>query len=135
MPLIDVDLPILAENRSEFAGVGASVLLSSADVIRTCRDKRATSRFFKNHGIPTVPTISLRQIEEKPVPYPVFIKPSIGSGSIRSYKVCNSSELSFFLKHVPDPIVQKFAWGEEYTIDTLSDLEGKVLNVVPRKEN
>jgi carbamoyl-phosphate synthase large subunit len=63
----------------------------------------------------------------------LFIKPSNGSGSIKSFKVSNKNELIFFLQYVPSPIVQELAKGHEYTIDALSDLNGNVINAVPRR--
>lgn len=133
MPLIDVDLLVLATHKSAFSEIGVLALVSSFDIIRTCRDKRATAHFFSRHEIPTVRTINSRDIENNLVQYPVFIKPSEGSGSAQSFEVCNADDLAFFLAYVPDPIVQEFARGQEYTIDTLSDLESNVINVVPRK--
>jgi carbamoyl-phosphate synthase large subunit len=133
IPLIDIDLLVLAKYRSVFTESGILPLVSCLPVVRICRDKRATAQFFSEYSIPTVQSFSLDSLESNYMRYPLFIKPASGSGSIKAFKILNRDELSFFLKYVPDPIVQEYACGQEYTIDALSDLDGHVINAVPRK--
>src|SRR5262245_40327794 len=54
LPLIDIDLLVLAEHRERFREVGTLAMVSSLPVVRICRDKAATSRFFEDNGVPTV---------------------------------------------------------------------------------
>lgn len=54
-------------------------------------------------------------------------------GSDGVYKINNLIELKFFKDYVKNGMVQQFIEGEEYTVDTLVDLEGKPIYVVPRK--
>jgi len=53
VPLLDVELVPLSEAREQFAGHGCGVIISAADVVRTCRDKLSTYEFLKSHGIDT----------------------------------------------------------------------------------
>jgi carbamoyl-phosphate synthase large subunit len=133
MPLIDVDLLVLAEHREQFQAVGTLALISSLSVVQTCRDKERTARFFVEHQIPTVQNLSVDAVRQGQIPYPVFIKPTNGSGSQHAYKVHNREELEFFLRYVPRPMLQEFAVGQEYTVDVLCDLSGQPINAVPRR--
>ena len=133
LPLIDVDLLVLAEHRERFREAGTLALVSSLPVVSICRDKESTSRFFDDNGIPTVRNLSVEDVRRGNLPYPVFIKPANGSGSQHAYKVQSRDELDFFLRYVPRPMLQEFATGQEYTVDVLCDLAGRVINAVPRR--
>jgi carbamoyl-phosphate synthase large subunit len=61
-----------------------------------------------------------------------LLKPFNGNSSIGVTKIRNAEELDFFIRYVPDAIVQELITGEEYTIDILVDLHGRVRSVVPR---
>lgn len=133
IPLIDLDLIILAEHKRHFAESGTLVMVSDPQVVRTCRNKWSTYRFFTDNGIPTVQTFTFDQLDARELKYPMFIKPVSGSGSINTYKINNDEELAFFGRYVPSPIIQEFAEGNEYTLDALVDLAGNVINIVPRQ--
>ena len=133
LPLIDVDLLVLAEHRRQFHEVGTLALVSSLPVVQICRDKEHTSRFFAERDIPTVGNLSIEDVRSGAVPYPVFIKPANGSGSQHAYKIHNREELDFFARYVPQPMLQEFAVGQEFTVDVLCDLGGQVINAVPRR--
>ncbi|MEX2460156.1 MAG: ATP-grasp domain-containing protein [Paenibacillaceae bacterium] len=64
--------------------------------------------------------------------YPVLLKPTNGSSSVGVTKINNAEELEFFLKYVPNPIVQEYIVGREYTVDVLMDFQGKARAAVPR---
>src|SRR5262249_52899198 len=40
---------------------------------------------------------------------------------------------SFFVDYVPEPVVQEYLDGPEFTIDVLCDLAGRPLSIVPRE--
>lgn len=133
LPLIDVDLLTLAEHRQQFIDGGTLAMISPLSVVQICRDKESTSRFFQDCAIPTVRNLSIEDVRNGSVPYPVFIKPANGSGSQHAYKIHNREELDFFSRYVPQPMLQEFAFGQEYTVDVLCDLNGQVINAVPRR--
>lgn len=62
-----------------------------------------------------------------------MLKPYKGNSSIGVTKILNADELKFFLRYVPDAIVQEFITGVEYTMDILVDDSGRVRSVVPRR--
>ena len=134
VPTVDLDLKILARNRSEFARVGCFVLISEPRVIDICQDKRKTYRFLLKNGFDTPRTMSIRTaLAQKKPGWPCFLKPWDGYASRGNAVVHNRRELLFFAKRVPNPICQEFVSGAEHTCDVYVDFEMKVRCVVPRK--
>ena len=133
IPLIDTELFYLATTKSSFEEIGVTVLLSSKDDIEMCGDKKLTHEFFLKNNFDTPAVldhdVALETTSQK---FPLFIKPANGSSSVNAFKVNNINELRFFLKYVPNPILQEFVIGQEYTVDVLVDFFGKVRCVVPR---
>ena len=134
-PVIEPELPAIAARRDEFEARGVFVWVSDLVTIQTCNDKMNTFRFCREHGFPTPQTWTAAEIvgREAQLPYPVFVKPKDGNGSIGATAVHSVSALADALKGCKEPIVQAFAYGDEYTIDTASDAEGRVFACVPRE--
>jgi carbamoyl-phosphate synthase large subunit len=97
-----------------------------------CNDKYATCRVLTEHGIDAAETFLPSELSTDP-PCPLFIKPRSGRGGVGAFAVRTQRELDFFLEYVPDPVVQTFLDGPEYTIDLLCDFRGEPLSVVPRE--
>jgi len=128
LPDRDEELAILAAARDRFLAVKTRVVVSAPDVIRECTDRYRTFRLFRRLGVPTPET----WLPEEGVPtpsrrVPLIVKPRSGSGGGRVWKIESRADLEYTLKRVASPIVQEFVEGREYTIDTLSDLNGKFL--------
>ena len=66
------------------------------------------------------------------IKYPVFVKPIDGSSSKNTFKVKNRRDLDNYLNIVPNPMIQDFIEGEEYTVDVFLDFNSKVISIVPR---
>lgn len=128
IPTIDTDLLLLAEHANEFPGT--KVIISTADKIRLCRDKRLTFNFFHSLGLESPKPVDL--VEAYCGPFPAFIKPKDGSSSIFAFKASTKSELIAFAQHVPDYIIQPYIDGTEYTVDVFCDFEGKPIYITPR---
>ena len=134
VPTVDLDLKLLAENKSNFNRLGCHVLISTPQVIDICQDKRKTFRFLKKNGFATPETMSPRAALAIKYPrYPYFLKPWDGYASRGNAIVRNREELLFYTKRVPNCIVQQFISGTEYTCDVFVDNDMKVRCVVPRK--
>jgi len=134
IPTIDTELLILSQNKEIFEKKGIRIVISDTKVIEICSDKLKTFQFFKKNNIPTVETFSYCQVDKiEKLSYPLFIKPCYGSGSINTFKVNNKRELDFFIDYINNPVIQEFAEGQEFTLDVLADLQGKVINIVPRE--
>ena len=133
IPTIDDELPIFGMNKELFAEDGILIPVSSRDVGEICNDKYLTYRFLKEHDFDTPETYLPENLEIDRVSYPLFLKPRFGRGSVGAYPINSERELRFFLEYVGEPIVQEFLYGKEYTIDVMTDFEGRVLSVVPRE--
>ena len=134
VPTVDLDLKILAQNKSKFEKLGCCVLVSSPEVINICQDKRKTYRFLRNNGFDSPETMSIRTaLTKNKLSWPCFLKPWDGYASRGNAIVNNRKELSFFSKKIPNPICQEFISGTEYTCDVYVDFDMKVRTVVPRK--
>ena len=48
--LFDIDLPVLAANREEFAKIGVNVIVADKDKVEICNDKWKTFLFLKENG-------------------------------------------------------------------------------------
>lgn len=134
VPTIDTELYKLAESREYIeSNTSAKVLVSDMSVIKICRDKYNTQAFFEDNGFGMPRLIDEDVIKNKDYNFPLFIKPLNGSSSINTFKVNNEKELEFFLEYVPEPIVQDFMEGEEYTIDVFVDFNHNPITIVPRQ--
>jgi carbamoyl-phosphate synthase large subunit len=125
-PDLDEELVLLAESRARFEAIGTRVLVSQPSALSVCTDKYRTHGFFVANGIPSPRTFLPEELPEA-VAFPLIIKPRSGRGGAGVYRVNDRRELEFFLNYVERPVVQEFLQGMEYTIDTLSDLEGRYL--------
>ena len=63
-----------------------------------------------------------------------MLKPRRGSGADAIHKAHDADEAAFFARYLrdKDPMVQRFMDGPEFSIDCLSDTEGRCLNAIPR---
>lgn len=133
VPTIDPELPVLADHAAEFEAAGALPLVSSPEANRICLHKGRTARFFREAGIPAPAEFDPAAVLADPAAaYPFIIKPASGSASVGVARVHDRRELEYHLGAVADPILQEFVAGEEYTLDILVDLAGRVRCVVPR---
>lgn len=133
IPLIDTELQVLADHRSEFEKIGVFVLVSASEVIQIGNDKRKTAKFLESNGFKTPRLMDPYEVLQEPhTSYPLMLKPFNGSSSIGVTKVNSVEELHFFLNYVQNPILQEFVTGQEYTVDVLMDFQGKAYAAVPR---
>ena len=134
VPTVDLDLKLLAKNKSLFSKLGCCVLVSSPEVIGICQDKRKAYRFLVKNRFDTPATISIQSaLKKRKLSFPCFLKPWDGYASRGNAIVKNRKELQFFSKRVPNCIVQELVEGDEYTCDVFVDFEMNVRCVVPRK--
>jgi len=135
IPSIDKDLQFLAAHRAQLSDAGVFAIVSSPETIAICDDKYRTYRFFRDNGIPTPATWLPEQLDAggQGPRYPLLVKPRRGIGGKGVFKLESQEELRFYSRRVPDPVVQEFLPGPEYSFDTLSDFSGKALCVVPRE--
>lgn len=129
VPTLDPLLTLFASHKDFFDNLSIQVLLSPLETIFLTQDKWKTYKLLKH-------TISLPKsfIDKKKIdiPYPLFIKPREGSGSINTFKVNSKDDLDFYWKKIKNPIIQEYLEGKEYTVDCLTDMKGKFLFSITR---
>ena len=134
IPTIDTELPVLAANRKRFAALGVTVAVSDPSTVAIGADKVLTHEWLVAHGFPTV-----RQADPATVaaathewPYPLMVKPRLGSASIGVAVVADATALEVATRD-GDFVVQSLAAGDEHTVDVYVDGRGIVLEAVPRR--
>ncbi len=133
IPTIDDELPLFGRHSDDFLSRGIRVAVSSEKTGIVCNDKRATAEFLSGENIPFARTWLPEELPRRELSYPMFLKPRIGRGSVGAFPAMNEKELKFFLDYIPNPIVQEYLPGKEFTIDVLADFSGKIISVVPRE--
>ncbi|WP_173696509.1 ATP-grasp domain-containing protein [Clostridium saccharoperbutylacetonicum] len=138
IPLYEGEFEILHNERSQFYSIGTIVLLSNKEILNICKDKEETYKYFVNSEINIPNVYSKIEIDDILTygdidKFPLIIKPKCGMGSDNVFKLNDFKELKFFKEYVKDGIIQEFIAGDEYTVDTLVDLKGNPIYVVPRK--
>lgn len=132
VPTIDDELTIFAEAVDRFAAMGVRVMVSPPETTNLCDDKYATCLALQELGIDAAESFLPSALPADPR-FPLFIKPRVGRGGVSAFPVRNARELAFFVDYVPNPVIQGFLEGPEFTIDLLCDFNGRPLSVVPRE--
>jgi carbamoyl-phosphate synthase large subunit len=127
VPLTDLDLEVLAHARAAGA---LPAFVPDPEIARATFDKYEAHLLLTRLGLPSPPTV----LPGEPVEYfPVMVKPRQGSGARSIHRADDPAAARFFVDYVREPtMVQKFMDGPEFSIDTLSDLDGRCLNAIPR---
>jgi carbamoyl-phosphate synthase large subunit len=125
VPLTDLDIELLARARPELPA-----FVPDPEIARDTFDKYAAHLLLERHGLPSPPTVLP---PEEPDSYPVMVKPRQGSGARSIHPAADRDEMQFFIRYVKEPVmVQRLMQGPEFSIDLLSDLDGRCLNAIPR---
>jgi carbamoyl-phosphate synthase large subunit len=127
VPLTDLDLEVLAHARRDGA---LPALVPDPEIARATFDKYEAHRLLERLGLPSPPTV----LPGEPVDgFPVMVKPRQGSGARSIHRADDAAAAEFFVGYVKEPtMVQRFMDGPEFSIDCLSDLDGRCLNAIPR---
>jgi carbamoyl-phosphate synthase large subunit len=135
IPTVDSELRPLAAARHEFEQAGVALMLPPDRALALTLDKLALARACA--GIVAVPRTECldETVDPGSWAYPVIVKPRTGSGSRDISTIMSADELKAALS-ATEPgsgfLVQEYLPGEEYSIDVLSDAEGRVVAGVPR---
>ena len=127
VPLTDLDLSVLARARRD--GI-LPAFVPDPEITDATFDKYDAHLLLERMGLPSPPTV-LPGTE--PDSYPVMVKPRQGSGARSIHPAPDRAAMAFFIGYVDEPVmVQKLMLGPEFSMDCLSDLDGRCLNVIPR---
>lgn len=111
------------------------LMLSSAEALKICVDKKSSYDWLKQNGLPAAPYAmktagDFNALEKILGPLPWFAKPFDGAGT-RGVEQVNSAE--DFAKLSDEMIVQPMLHGTEYTINLYVDRAGKCRVVIPHR--
>jgi len=133
-PIIDEELQIFADHAEVFLGDGVRVITNSPETVRMAKDKYLTARHCIACGVRTPRLFSEDELDtEGALCFPLVVKPRDGRGSVGVQIVHSREELDFYRPRLPNPIVQEFIKGTEYTIDVLTDFTGNLISLVPKE--
>lgn len=124
VPLTDLDIHVLA------AAPELPAFVAPAQICAAMFDKYRTHETLLELGLPSPPTV-LPGTE--PESYPVIVKPRQGSGARSIHLARDAAQAAFFVDYVEEPVMlQRAMGGHEFSVDVLSDLDGRCLNAIPR---
>jgi len=128
VPLTDLDIDVLAVARAD--GRLPQALVPDPEIAAATYDKYETHLLLERLGLPSPPTVLPG---EGPASYPVMVKPRQGSGARSIHPARDEAQAAFFVDYVDEPVMlQRLMDGPEFSIDLLSDREGRCLNAIPR---
>lgn len=139
--LIDPEIPLLAERRSELEAQGITVLCPSPQTAQLCLDKYEFAKKLEQAGLPAVPTYgSIEELnealEQGLCAYPLFVKPRKGSGSVGARKIESDAAMRSALLEDPSLIIQPYlADSEDLDADVYVDtVSHEVVSVFCKKK-
>ncbi len=130
IPTIDTELLLLANHHNEFQKIGCNLVLSDLSIIKICRDKRLTNKFFSDHNFNIPNSYSKNNLQ-----FPVFIKPYNGSSSNNLLLAKSKDDISQTVMNNEDLMFLEYLAKEEYdeyTVDIYYDRNSTIKCIVPR---
>lgn len=130
VPTIDTELKVLSKYKEKFGALDIEVVISDLRLIKYCRDKRLTAKWFEELSIDN-PII----FEKDNIQYPCFCKPYDGSCSKGALVIPTKNELSQKLLNDPKNMFMELIpkTYSEYTVDGYYDQYSQLKCLVPRK--
>jgi carbamoyl-phosphate synthase large subunit len=119
---VDFELPIFAKHKEDIERkTGATVMVSSSEVVEIADDKFLTYEFLKKNNLLHPQSQLPGEIDYKTLNYPVIIKPRKGARSVGVYKVNDKENLLSALAKVKEPVIQECVGNDadEFTCGTI----------------
>jgi predicted ATP-grasp superfamily ATP-dependent carboligase len=120
-PTHDTVCLFFAENTEK---INAKMVGGNKDTALICRDKKKMYELFAGETF-------MPAIFDKITSYPVFIKPREGQGSVDAKLIRSEQDIPQSI-NFNDYVICEYLRGEEYTVDCLTDRNGRLLFVSPR---
>lgn len=157
IPLNDLELPILARNKSRFRDIGVILIISNENVIETCSDKYRTIAFCDEICIKSPTTFlefngAKESLRKGHLHFPLVVKPRWGTASIGIEFPRNIEELELAFRLVSIKLknsilyevsrrqldravmIQQRMEGTEFHLDILNDFSGKTVQVYVKEK-
>lgn len=155
--LNDLELPILAANKSRIEATGARLIVSDQEVIDIAFDKIKTNTFLNSIGLKTPLTytsidLAINAIESGELQFPLVVKPRWGSASIgldfpedleelklafqlQKKRLTRSMFSTASQSDIENAIlIQEKIQGDEYGLDIVNDLDGNYSGTYVRQK-
>lgn len=134
VPTRDGELALMADLAPQLAGIGTIVLVSPAQAIAQCQDKKDFLEALTSIGLSGTPCVKHDDVTA--ADFPMFTRPRSGAGSVGAQRFDRLDDLK---KAAIDPdlmLLHPYIDLAEYSVDCLFDLDGKPLQAVTRtREN
>jgi len=153
--LFDIDLMILAKNKSRFEEMGVKVIVSYENIINICNDKFEMLKYLKKINMPVPKTYidleeALKGADFDKNSY--ILKPRWGMGSLSIFEAENKKELEVLYEKAKRSIqksylrfesgadidrailIQEKIIGDEYGLDIFNDFKGENLTVTVKRK-
>lgn len=140
LSLIDPELSLLAQHKTEFEALGVTVIGSSFDLCERALDKMEMYLWLKSHGYHCAKSYTdkkafFRDVDAGLINYPVFVKPVRGSASIAIAKAQDKETVELLFAHNDNLMIQEFLNGQEIGADVYIDMiSGEVVSVFTKKK-
>ncbi|GIU70257.1 MAG: hypothetical protein KatS3mg002_1493 [Candidatus Woesearchaeota archaeon] len=132
---VEEEIKLLLEIENDINNLGAKFFHPPLETMKIITDKYSLFKKLSNKVL-LPDTFKLSEIKDFNVinNYSGFIlKPTKGRGSTGVKYISSLKELSDFECDKYDYIVQSYIIGDEYSVDVLFDMNGHLLNAIPRK--
>lgn len=129
LPLNEREIAYFIEENERFKALGIKVLILNKDISNVFFDKYETIRFLNAKGFAT-PTTYLAEDYSGQLRFPMILKSRCACGGKGMVQVKDQEELDFYIKKIPDCIVQEMVgdFHDEYTVGVFSD--GKAVHSI-----
>lgn len=138
LPLTDVEVDVLNNNRGRFDDLGVEICISSPQTIKIVRNKKVLADFIqkKCSDICVIPTYTVDEICNGIVEYPMIAKPVNGRSSQGKIMITNDKEWDDFVRmpHDYEYIVQPFIGGSVVVVDIVRQPMRNETVVIAREE-
>jgi carbamoyl-phosphate synthase large subunit len=157
VPLLDLELPLLARARERFLSIGTIPVISPPEVVDSCFDKWATIGLLSTCGLSHPQTYvnlgdARAAIQNRQIRYPLVVKPRWGSASIGIDYADDDEELEMAVRLLKrrltrsilapasmndlerSVLIQERLEGQEYGLDVVNDLNGRYVTTFVRRK-
>lgn len=133
LPIYSADFPAFTMHLKDFKKEGIKTYAPSLGAWEICSNKLKVINYLESLGIPCPKAWNIEDalINRKDLSYPLFLKLNHGSGTKNVKIIRTPLDLEYHAG--PEFVVQEYIDGEEYTVDIISDLKGRMIGASPRK--
>jgi carbamoyl-phosphate synthase large subunit len=121
---VEQELPLLLRMRPQLDELKAAAWLPPAAAVAACVDKAHFASLLRTRGIPTPRTWLPHRLHEARGMKALIVKPRRGQGAKNVHACATRAQAKVLCQLVPDPLIQEFIEGQEFTADALTGPDG-----------